>query len=52
MRTLHELPRFQDRWSYPYLEHRRLDEEAAGLVFHNVSGDAPVPIDQLSLILL
>jgi CRISPR-associated protein Cas1 len=52
MRTLHELPRFQDRWSYLYLEHGRLDQEAAGLVFRNLSGDAPVPIDQLSLILL
>jgi CRISPR-associated protein Cas1 len=52
MRTLHELPRFQDRWSYLYLEHGRLDQDAAGLIFHNLSGDAPVPIDQLSLLLL
>jgi CRISPR-associated protein Cas1 len=52
MRTLHELPRFSDRWSYLYLEHGRLDQEAAGLIFHNASGDAPVPIDQLSLVLL
>ena len=52
MRTLHELPRFGDRWSYLYLEHGRLDQEAAGLIFHNLSGDAAVPIDQLSLLLL
>jgi CRISP-associated protein Cas1 len=52
MRTLHELPRFNDRWSYLYLEHGRLDQEAAGLIFHNLSGQAPVPIDQLSLLLL
>src|SRR5262245_57820053 len=52
MRTLHELPRFSDRWSYLYLEHGRLDQEAAGLIFHNLSGDAPVPINQLSLVLL
>jgi CRISPR-associated protein Cas1 len=52
MRSLHELPRFQDRWSYLYLEHGRLDQDAAGLIFRNLSGDAPVPIDQLSLLLL
>jgi CRISPR-associated protein Cas1 len=52
MRTLHELPRFSDRWSYLYLEHGRLDQEATGLIFHNLSGDAPVPINQLSLVLL
>ena len=52
MRTLHELPRFSDRWSYLYLEQGRLDQEAAGLLFHNLAGDAPVPINQLSLVLL
>ncbi len=52
MRTLHELPRFHDRWSYLYLERGRLDQATAGLVFHNESGDAPVPIDQLSLVML
>src|SRR5262245_50777365 len=52
MRTLHELPKFRDRWSYLYLERGRLDQEALGLVFRNVGGDAPVPIDQLSLVML
>jgi CRISPR-associated protein Cas1 len=52
MRTLHELPRFRDRWSYLYLEHGRLDQESACLTFHNLAGDAAVPIDQLSLIML
>ena len=35
MRKLHELPTFRDRWSYLYLEHGRLDQEAAGLTFHD-----------------
>jgi CRISPR-associated protein Cas1 len=52
MRTLHELPRFKDRWPYLYLEYGRLDQDAAGLMFHNVSGDTPVPIDQLALVML
>src|SRR5262245_35104302 len=52
MRTLHELPKFRDRWSYLYLERGRLDQDARGLLFHNVAGDTPVPIDQLSLVML
>jgi CRISPR-associated protein Cas1 len=52
MRTLHELPRFQDRWSYLYLEMGTLDQGASGLVFHNQRGDTPLPIDQLSLLML
>jgi len=52
MRTLHELPPFRDRWSYLYLEYGELDQQAAGLVFHNASALTPVPIDQLSLLML
>jgi CRISP-associated protein Cas1 len=52
MRTLHELPRFKDRWPYLYLECGRLDQDAHGLVFHDAAGDAPVPIDQLALVML
>lgn len=52
MRSLHELPRFEDRWSYLYLERGTLDQESAGLVFHTLEGDTPVPIDQLSLVML
>ncbi len=52
MRTLHELPKFSDRWSYLYLERGRLDQDSSGLLFHDASGKAPVPIDQLSLVML
>lgn len=52
MRNLHELPRFHDRWSYLYLERGTLDQNATGLVFHNQLGHTPVPIDQLSLVML
>ena len=40
MRTLHELPRFCDRWAYLYLERGRLDQDASGLVFHTAAGDS------------
>ena len=52
MRTLYELPRFSDRWSYLYLEMGRLDVDADGLVFHQGNSFVPVPIDQLSVVML
>src|SRR5437762_13767763 len=52
MKTLHELPRFEDRWSYLYLERGLLDQEATGLVFHTQDADTALPIDQLSLVML
>src|SRR6266852_7064015 len=52
MRSLHELPRFGDRWSYLYLEMGTLDQTAAGLAFHNKTGDRNVPIDQLCVVML
>jgi len=52
MRTLHELPRFRDRWSYLYLEMGRLDVDADGLGFHQGDNVVPVPIDQLSVAML
>jgi CRISPR-associated protein Cas1 len=52
MKTLHDLPRFESRWSHLYLERGILDQEASGLVFHQADTHAPIPIDQLSLLLL
>ena len=52
MRTLHELPRFRDRWSYLYLEMGRLDVDADSLAFHQGEKVTPVPIDQLAVVML
>jgi CRISPR-associated protein Cas1 len=52
MRSLHELPKFSDRWSYLYLDRGLLDQESSSLVFHQLDSDTPVPIDQLSLVML
>jgi len=52
MRTLFDLPRFSDRWSYLYLEMGRLDVDADGLGFHQGDNITLVPIDQLSIIML
>jgi CRISPR-associated protein Cas1 len=52
MKTLHELPRFQDRWSHLYLERGILDQESHGLVLHGLDTHTPIPIDQVSLLML
>ena len=52
MRTLYELPRFSDRWSYLYLEMGRLDVDADGLAFHQGDSVTPIPIDQLAVVML
>jgi len=52
MRNLHALPKFGDRWSYLYLEHGRLDQEAAALTFYDKDGDLRIPIDQLAVLML
>lgn len=52
MRTLHEIPRFSDRWSYLYLEYGTLDQTANGLAFQNIASSTAIPINQLSLVML
>ena len=48
----HVMPRFDDRWSYLYLEHCRLEQDAASLALHEEEGVSQVPINQLGLLLL
>ena len=54
MRTLHELPRFRDRWSYVYLEKGRMEVSGTGLKFYQKGQDGvvPIPIDQLAVVML
>ncbi|MCC6963740.1 MAG: type I-E CRISPR-associated endonuclease Cas1 [candidate division Zixibacteria bacterium] len=52
MRTLYDLPRFSDRWSFLYLEMCKIDKDSEGLLMHDARGHVPIPIDQLSLLML
>jgi CRISPR-associated protein Cas1 len=52
MRTLHALPRFEDRWSHLYLERGNLDQDGDGLWFRSAGSATPLPIDQLGLVML
>jgi CRISPR-associated protein Cas1 len=51
-KDLHELPKFQDRWSHLYLEHGRIDVEASSILFYDKDGQIKVPVDQLAFLML
>ena len=51
-RKLHEVPRFEDRWSHLYLEHCSVDQDDAGLCAHDKEGVTRIPISQLALLML
>ena len=51
-RRLHEVPRFEDRWSHLYLEHCKVDQDADGLCAHDKDGVTRIPVDQLALLML
>lgn len=52
MRNLHEIPRLRDRWAHLYLERGRIEKYKSSLAVYDVDGCTPVPIDQLSALLL
>lgn len=52
MKTLHELPRFDGRLSYLYLERARIDQFEKAVAVHDVTGMTPVPAAALALLML
>lgn len=52
LKDLHLLPKFRDSWSYLYLEHCRIEQEAQAIAFWDAQGKVPVPCASLALILL
>ncbi len=52
VQDLHVLPRFSDGWSYLYVEHCRVDQEARAIAIHDASGKVPVPCANLALLML
>jgi CRISPR-associated protein Cas1 len=49
---LHVLPKFRDGWSYLYVEHCRVDQEARAIAIHDEAGRVPVPCANLALLML
>lgn len=52
VRDLHVLPKFSDGWSYLYVEHCRIDQEAKAVAIHDQRGKVPVPCANLALLML
>lgn len=52
VRDLHVLPKFSDGWSYLYVEHCRVDQDARAVAIHDESGKVPVPCANLALLML
>jgi CRISP-associated protein Cas1 len=49
---LRSLPRIQDGWSFLYIEHARVERENHSIVFVDESGETPVPVASLSVLML
>jgi CRISPR-associated protein Cas1 len=52
MKDLHILPRVRDSWSYLYVEHARIDQDAKAISIHDAKGKVPVPCASLTLLML
>ncbi|MFH1737513.1 MAG: type I-E CRISPR-associated endonuclease Cas1e [bacterium] len=52
VQDLHVLPKFSDGWSYLYVEHCRIDQEARAIAIHDELGKVPVPCANLALLML
>ncbi|HLJ68627.1 MAG TPA: type I-E CRISPR-associated endonuclease Cas1e [Chloroflexota bacterium] len=52
MKDLHLLPKVRDSWSYLYVEHCRVDQEAKAIALHDERGTTAVPCASLTLLML
>jgi len=52
VQDLHVLPKFSDEWSYLYVEHCRIDQDARAIAVHDETGKVPVPCANLALLML
>jgi CRISPR-associated protein Cas1 len=52
VRDLHALPKLSDGWSYLYVEHCRIDQDAKAIAIHDEKGRVPVPCANLALLML
>jgi CRISP-associated protein Cas1 len=49
---LHLLPKIRDGWSYLYVEHAKIEQEAKGIAIYDTNGTTPVPCASLALLML
>lgn len=51
-RDLHLLPKVRDSWSYLYVEHCKVEQEAKAIALHDANGTVSVPCASLTLLML
>lgn len=49
---LHTLPKVRDSWSFLYVEHGRIEQEAQAIAIHDMRGKTPVPCASLTTLML
>jgi CRISP-associated protein Cas1 len=52
MKDLHILPKVRDSWSYLYIEHSKIDQDAKSITVHDAKDTIQVPCAVLSLLML
>jgi len=52
MNDLHLLPKLRDSWSYLYLEHGIIDQDASSIAFHDEGGKIPIPCASLTVLMV
>ena len=52
LKDLQELPKVRDSWSYLYIEHCRVDQDAKAIALHDASGKTAIPCASLTTLML
>ena len=52
LKDLHELPKVRDSWSYLYVEHCRIDQDAKAIALHDANGKTSIPCASLTTLML
>lgn len=51
-RDLQEIPKFEDEWSYLYLEKGHIDKHQKSIGFHYLDKVVPIPLEAISVLML
>lgn len=52
VQDLHDLPKLRDGWSYLYVEHCKIEQDAKAVALHDAQGKIPVPCANLALLMI
>ncbi|MBX3069078.1 MAG: type I-E CRISPR-associated endonuclease Cas1 [Thermomicrobiales bacterium] len=52
MEDLHILPKIRDSWSYLYVDHAKIEQEAKAIAIYDAQGKTPVPCTSLMVLML